>query len=269
MRGELRQLHVVPLPLPLLLFCAHFTIPPPLLPPLHCCSPAGQYAKLVSGTYVCTACKANYYRSGDASPNNNMCLPVPAGYREMTNADRSTAQISGHAVIAPQSQVVPCSVGTFSSWSGNAASPDTSNATRTPATATLCTPCTLNLYAPRTGMSQCVACKGGTAPTKSSSGLLGPNQCTPCTTTFGINTFRSALTSRFAGEGRAPLLCSPRRLASIDVPQDDVPLSNNLCPLPPLILFLTYAAPPALSVWLAPRPPHLATRLALSANQAL
>ena len=163
---------------------ALLTVPPPAC--LRC-SPAGQYAKLVSGTYVCTACKANYYRSGDASPNNNVCRPIPAGYMELSGAG-----------VDAQSQVVPCPVGTASSWSGDATNPATSTATRTPATATQCAPCTNNLYAPRTGMTQCVACKGGTRPTKSSSGLLGPNQCTSCATADGVNTFRGAFTLRCA-----------------------------------------------------------------------
>ena len=237
---------------------ALLTVPPPAC--LRC-SPAGQYAKLVSGTYVCTACKANYYRSGDASPNNNVCRPIPAGYMELSGAG-----------VDAQSQVVPCPVGTASSWSGDATNPATSTATRTPATATQCAPCTNNLYAPRTGMTQCVACKGGTRPTKSSSGLLGPNQCTSCATADGVNTFRSAFTLRCAASQeqwwRMSGILSEAAAAS-RCPLMGCLTSQKADHPWPLCLYLCGAAPPAPSARPAPRPRPLATRPAPSASPGL
>ena len=241
---------------------ALLTVPPPAC--LRC-SPAGQYAKLVSGTYVCTACKANYYRSGDASPRNNVCRPIPAGYMELSGAG-----------VDAQSQVVPCPVGTASSWSGDATNPATSTATRTPATATQCAPCTNNLYAPRTGMTQCVACKGGTRPTKSSSGLLGPNQCTSCATADGVNTFRSAFTLRCAAHCTALHCIASHRIAShllqaVLLPAPPPLLTTSLAHGPPAspLPLLSCAAPLALTAWPALRPPPPTTRPAPSASPAL
>jgi len=46
---------------------------------MRACSGAGKYAKLDGGWYKCTDCDAGTYRSGDASPTNNVCLAIPAG----------------------------------------------------------------------------------------------------------------------------------------------------------------------------------------------
>ena len=148
------------------------------------CSPAGQYAKLVSGTYTCTACPAGYYRSGDASPFNNACHQIPSGYREKTTVDAL-------GTIA-RAEVIPCSAGTFSSWT-NA----TATGVRTPSTSTICQACNNNLYAPRAGMTLCVACKGGTMPA-TIGGAAGPNTCTSCATAMSVNTYRNAFTIRCA-----------------------------------------------------------------------
>ena len=201
-------MHARPPPLP----SAHLTAPcPPSLRLSPSCSLLGQYAALLNGTYACMPCKPGYYRSGDASPSNNVCRPIPAGYMELSRAG-----------VAPQSQIVPCPLGTASSWSGNANNPDTSTATRLPAAATQCAPCTLNQYGPRTGMAQCVACAGGTVPGRSRGGLAGPDSCVSCAgaaggaaaTGDGNNTFRNAFTLRCAAVP-ALLTCAALRCAQL------------------------------------------------------
>lgn len=49
-----------------------------MIMPLQC-SPPGQFATLLNGAFKCEPCKPGYYRSGDASPENNVCVPIPAG----------------------------------------------------------------------------------------------------------------------------------------------------------------------------------------------
>jgi len=82
----------------------------------------------------CTACDAGTYRTGDATPENNECKNIPAGFREKTVAEGADAR----------TQIVPCAVGTFSAW-------DAAGTTRTPADPLVCQVCDLNTYAPRTG----------------------------------------------------------------------------------------------------------------------
>lgn len=130
-------------------------------PPPSLCSGPGTYE--LSG--VCTNCTDTYYRSGDATPENNVCKPIPAGYREKTVADALGTLL--HA------EIMLCELGTFSAW--------TATSTREPATPTTCTVCTLNAYAPRKGMQRCIACKAGTIPsTSTGNGALGPDMCTAC-----------------------------------------------------------------------------------------
>jgi len=50
--------------------------PPELRIPWSC-SPAGSF--LEGPTKVCELCPLDTYRSGDATPENNVCKPVPAG----------------------------------------------------------------------------------------------------------------------------------------------------------------------------------------------
>lgn len=47
-----------------------------LLPPLPC-SPSGTF--LPDDTAACELCPEDTYRAGDATPENNVCKPVPAG----------------------------------------------------------------------------------------------------------------------------------------------------------------------------------------------
>lgn len=74
-----------------------------------------------------------------------MCKNIPAGYREKTIADA--------ADTVARAEIVPCAVGTYSSWNGNVRTPavNTANAVDNVANAKLCAPCTGNTYAPRTG----------------------------------------------------------------------------------------------------------------------
>ena len=139
---------------------------PTLLP----CSSAGYIQP--SATSVCTPCAAGTYRSGDAAPENNVCKPIPAGYKANANSAANT--------------ITPCANGTVSYWSdGTTRVPD--KATKS----TDCQPCALNTYAPREGMANCLPCKGGSVPAKSSAGLPGPDTCVEC----DQNKFRSFYTA--------------------------------------------------------------------------
>ena len=119
---------------------------------------------------TCANCPEGYFRSGDASPGNNACRPIPAGYKEKarsgTTYDRAELEL--------------CNKGEVSFWVG---------ATRTPSDAQACQPCTGdNKYAPRKGMASCQPCRAGTVPAKSDTGLPGNDMCAPC----GTNTYRPA-----------------------------------------------------------------------------
>ena len=47
-----------------------------VLAPCVCpCSPAGEYEK----DNACEACRDGWYRSGESTPDNNVCKPIPAG----------------------------------------------------------------------------------------------------------------------------------------------------------------------------------------------
>lgn len=98
--------------------------------------PAGTF--LPDQTQACVTCGDDTYRTGDATPENNVCKRIPAGYREKTVDD-----VAG---TLPRSEIVLCDKGTYSSW--NAAGD-----VRTPVgSPTTCDACTGNLYAPRTGV---------------------------------------------------------------------------------------------------------------------
>ena len=119
-------------------------------------------------------CAAGTYRSGDAAPENNVCKPIPAGYKANANSAADT--------------ITPCANGTVSYWSDAT--------TRVPDKATLSNACkscadvAANTYAPRQGMANCLPCKAGSVPDTSVDGLLGPDTCTAC----GANTVRSFYT---------------------------------------------------------------------------
>ncbi|KAL4425823.1 hypothetical protein ABPG75_009839 [Micractinium tetrahymenae] len=129
--------------------------------PAHLCS----WLRIGPGTYsngtACVPCADGKFRSGDATPENNVCKPIPAGYKEKTG-------------VTAKSEIELCDVGTYSAWSNTG--------TRDPADPTQCSGCTLNSYAPRKGMQKCIACKAGTIPNVAKDG------CTACT----ANGYRAA-----------------------------------------------------------------------------
>ncbi|KPF41078.1 hypothetical protein [Rhizobium sp. AAP43] len=141
------------------------------------CTPCGP------GTYsdgtACQPCDDGKFRSGDATPENNECKPIPAGYREKL--------VSGEGAAAAKSEIVLCEIGTYSAWSSG---------TRDPATSTECATCTLNTYAPRKGMQKCVACKAGTIPDQSASttDIKGPDRCVACSATSYRAAFMASAT---------------------------------------------------------------------------
>ena len=125
---------------------------------------------MASATAACATCPANTYRSGDASPENNVCKNVPAGF--YANADGSSAGAT---------TITPCAKGYVSYW--------TDDTTRVPSTPLTCEPCGsattgVNTYAPRAGMTACLACKGGSIPNAAKDG------CDAC----GAGTYRSFYT---------------------------------------------------------------------------
>lgn len=136
------------------------------------CQPGTVSAIVSPNTYAtCNPCQDGFYRSGDASLNNNVCKPIPAGWKE--KARNSTTY--------DRSQLELCGKGEVSFWSD-------SN-TRVPADAQSCQACLGdNTYAPRMGMSRCQACRAGSFPDKSVSTLSGNDVCSPCTG----NTYRPA-----------------------------------------------------------------------------
>lgn len=139
------------------------------------CSGPGTYS---DGT-ACQPCDDGKFRSGDATPENNECKPIPAGYREKL--------VSGEGAAAAKSEIVLCEIGTYSAWSSG---------TRDPATSTECATCTLNTYAPRKGMQKCVACKAGTIPDQSASttDIKGPDRCVACSATSYRAAFMASAT---------------------------------------------------------------------------
>ena len=79
------------------------------------------------------------------------------------------AEVTANYVVAERAEIVPCEVGTYSTWSDDPTNPATSTAVRTPnpATATLdrtkCQPCLDNTYAPRKGEHRQAAAGGWAA----------------------------------------------------------------------------------------------------------
>lgn len=153
--------------------------------PLHPrpCSAPGTYANGTSTWQACLPCADGFYRTGDASANNNVCLRIPAGgpAEPATTALPLLLQtlllLRGHAAqrqsggqlfttaahsLAPcagfkekprasttydRAELVECGKGEVAYWDW-AASP----VVRVPANPELCQACTGgNKYAPRTG----------------------------------------------------------------------------------------------------------------------
>ncbi|KAL4425824.1 hypothetical protein ABPG75_009840 [Micractinium tetrahymenae] len=139
------------------------------------CQPGTVSAVVAPNAYAtCNACQDGFYRSGDASLNNNICKPIPAGWKE--KARNSTSY--------DRSQLELCGKGEVSYWAD-------SN-TRMPADAESCQPCLGdNTYAPRMGMSKCQPCQAGSFPDKSVGTLSGNDICSPCSG----NTYRPASSS--------------------------------------------------------------------------
>lgn len=138
--------------------------------------PAGSATDgLDTAASVCVPCGPGTYRSGDAAPQNNVCQPIPAGYKSNANSGAT--------------EIFPCPLGTTSYWTAG---------TRVPAQATAstaCQPCAefgANTFAPREGMASCLACQAGAYPTKSDPSLEGADQCSECPE----NTYRSFSTVR-------------------------------------------------------------------------
>lgn len=127
--------------------------------------PAGHY--MSSTTALCTVCPADKYRSGDATPENNVCLDIPAGYY--------AAGASNTAVTT----ITPCAAGSISFYSGGIRQP-----VGTPLLCTACSAVAVNTYAPRIGMANCLPCDGGTKPN------AGNTACDAC----ADNTYRSFAT---------------------------------------------------------------------------
>ncbi|PRW59428.1 serine threonine [Chlorella sorokiniana] len=151
----------------------------------------------------CTLCPTGTYRIGDASPMNNKCNPIPAGYKAKTLLVGTTAIGAGATELVCTSndadkakckgafEIEACGKGTVSSWNAGFIE-------RTPGAPTTCKSCTNNEYAPRPGMAKCLACRGGTKPA-TSNGAGGPDYCTPCDAGY----FRGALTATQAGSYKA------------------------------------------------------------------
>ncbi|KAL4859859.1 Nucleolar GTP-binding protein 1 [Chlorella vulgaris] len=169
-------------------------------------------AGLYSTGTACQACAAGTYRTGDATPANNVCKRIPAGYREKTG-------------VAARSEIVPCEKGTYSFWVGSA---------RTPSDPTTCKVAgeSDRLYAPRVGMQQGLPCKAGTRPSNSGS-ASGADMCTPCAPgtyrDFSTNSATCALcdAGRESGpSGRAA--CTPCQPGFFNLNGDDF---CSACPL--------------------------------------
>ena len=207
----------------------------PLLPR----SPPGTIAALSGDDTweTCVPCQDGWYRSGDATNGNNVCRKIPAGWKErnrtLTTDDRA--------------EITLCAKGEVSFWDGEV---------RTPLNAPeSCQPCTGdNKYAPRTGMTICQPCPGGTYPSKSDAGLTGNDYCAPCTG----NTYRPFTSTRHVQHGGRAALGSERsrRASRCCVARAVGPclwrrpgLLNGLAPSELPSPLPAAAAPPALCAW--------------------
>lgn len=123
---------------------------------LVACSPAGTW--LPDPTAPCQECPADSYRSGDATPENNVCKPIPAGYKLKTEGDHTEIDL--------------CPKGQVSFYSSR----NQDDGVRVPfnkeAECQACADLDAELgeenwahtFAPRKGMTQCVPCPAGTIP---------------------------------------------------------------------------------------------------------
>ena len=127
---------------------------------------------------MCEPCPADTYRSGDAMPDNNACLAIPAGYSAST-FPATLGDGSANTAIKAASAIAPCDKGSVSFYSGAARVP-----TGKPDKCELCSAVGANTYAPRLGMANCLACEGGTAPN------AAHDACTAC----DPNTYRNFAT---------------------------------------------------------------------------
>lgn len=165
--------------------CPCFACPAP-----HC-SPAGTYkpaepADPIAGPWTtCTACPSDTYRSGDATPENNECRPIPAGYRL-----KPESVVDG---VLARSEIDLCPKGTVSFYD-----PQFVGGVRIPpADSENCAACSalddlvnnldpatykwVDTYAPRKGMTQCIQCPAGTIPkTSTVNGIQVTDSCVAC-----------------------------------------------------------------------------------------
>lgn len=157
-------------------------------------APTGTEGSYVNTATSCTLCPAGTYRTGDASPQNNVCNPLPNGYKVKTALIGSTLVGSYQCISSSTTacvgafEVEACSAGTVASWNSG-------RTVRNPTTPMTCAPCAANTYAPKTGLSVCIACKGGFRPTK-----IGNPAATDgfdqCVTACSSGTYRSFYTAQ-------------------------------------------------------------------------
>ena len=124
--------------------------------PLTACSPAGTF--LPDQKEPCQECPADHYRSGDATPENNVCKPIPPGYKLKTAGDHTEIDL--------------CPKGQVSFYSSR----NQDEGVRVPYNKEAeCMACAdldeelgeenwAHTFAPRKGMTQCVPCPAGTIP---------------------------------------------------------------------------------------------------------
>ncbi|PSC75144.1 serine threonine [Micractinium conductrix] len=123
----------------------------------------------------CVACIEDTYRAGDATPENNVCKPIPAGYKLVSAEDKTAIE--------------PCPKGQVSFYT----SANQDNGDRVPSgKPAACMACSAlaqelttsewtHTFAPRKGMTQCIPCPGGTIPANTGSGAtLATASCKAC-----------------------------------------------------------------------------------------
>ncbi|PSC75222.1 serine threonine [Micractinium conductrix] len=157
----------------------------PLVPGATVCDacPAGTF--LPDYKMGCVQCIDDTYRAGDATPENNVCKPIPAGYRLLNAGDKTAIDL--------------CPKGQVSFYT----SANQDNGDRVPAgKPEACIACAAladelltnewaHTFAPRKGMTQCIPCPGGTIPSNTGSGATYATfSCKAC----GNGLFRDAYT---------------------------------------------------------------------------
>lgn len=107
-------------------------------------------------------CSPNgYYRTGDASPTNNVCYRIPGGYYASEFASSQPADTGAYEITA-------CPQGSYANWGSSAAdltwAPTndatqlTPTGTRVPASASVCKVCDADSYAQLTAATTCATC---------------------------------------------------------------------------------------------------------------